>query len=224
MQQVVRSYGFSYYSLFSREVLKTEVRWHPLLRHFELNPDEPAKSDFRSGLDTGWTAMEIAEEPFYWQDMLKAADGNTRIKRRILHYLSLAAKMNIDHTVSHFQFIPKAALSGVMMVALDRPIELSPVELALFETLSTSLLRRCRRILQCDNATRDAVQNVPELSSREIEILQNLTEGMTSIEAGKTMGLSNHTVDWYVSSLQEKLGARNRQNLIAMAFRLGLVK
>ena len=38
------------------------------------------------------------------------------------------------------------------------------------------------------------------------------------------MGLSNHTVDWYVSSLQEKLGARNRQNLIAMAFRLGLVK
>jgi LuxR family transcriptional regulator, quorum-sensing system regulator SdiA len=56
-----------------------------------------------------------------------------------------------------------------------------------------------------------------------LEILHFLTDGLTSNEIGKVLNLSNHTVDWYMNGLQEKLQARNRQHAVALAFRQGLV-
>jgi hypothetical protein len=44
---------------------------------------------------------------------------------------------------------------------------------------------------------------------------------MTSNEMGATLGLSAHTVDWYMNGIQEKLHAKNRHHVVAIAFRLG---
>ena len=46
---------------------------------------------------------------------------------------------------------------------------------------------------------------------------------MTSNEMGATLGMSAHTVDWYMNGIQEKLHARNRHHVVAIAFRLGLI-
>ena len=62
-----------------------------------------------------------------------------------------------------------------------------------------------------------------ELTRREMEALSLLAEGMTSPDIGRVLGISSHTVDWYMNGIQEKLGARNRHHAIAIAFRLGLI-
>jgi len=50
-----------------------------------------------------------------------------------------------------------------------------------------------------------------------------LANGLTSNEIAKELDISSHTVDWYINGLHEKLGANNRQHLIALAFRLALI-
>ena len=61
------------------------------------------------------------------------------------------------------------------------------------------------------------------LTRREMEILHYLAEGLTSVEISKVLKISNHTVDWYMNGLQQKLKAKNRQQAVALAFRHGLV-
>jgi LuxR family transcriptional regulator len=56
-----------------------------------------------------------------------------------------------------------------------------------------------------------------------MEILHYLAEGMTSMEISKHLKISNHTVDWYMNGLQDKLRAKNRQQAVALAFRYGLI-
>jgi len=56
-----------------------------------------------------------------------------------------------------------------------------------------------------------------------MEVLSLLADGMTSNEIARELQISSHTVDWYINVIQEKFGAKNRQHVIAMAFRLGLV-
>ena len=61
------------------------------------------------------------------------------------------------------------------------------------------------------------------LTRRELEILHYLADGMTSIEISKLLSISNHTVDWYMNGIQDKLKAKNRQQAVALAFRYGLI-
>ena len=62
-----------------------------------------------------------------------------------------------------------------------------------------------------------------KLTRREMEVLNHLAEGMTSMEISRMLKISNHTVDWYMNSIQDKLNAKNRQHIVAIAFRNGLI-
>ncbi|MET3586707.1 DNA-binding CsgD family transcriptional regulator [Pseudorhizobium tarimense] len=53
-------------------------------------------------------------------------------------------------------------------------------------------------------------------------MVSHLAEGMTSNEIARELKISNHTVDWYINGLQNKMKARNRQHVVAIAFRRGL--
>ncbi|QQZ08976.1 LuxR C-terminal-related transcriptional regulator [Heyndrickxia vini] len=62
------------------------------------------------------------------------------------------------------------------------------------------------------------------LTERESEILDLLAEGHDNKKMGKILYLSEHTVRDYVSSLMTKLKAKNRTQVVAYAFRYGLLK
>ena len=64
---------------------------------------------------------------------------------------------------------------------------------------------------------------LPHATRREREVLTLLAEGLVSRAIGERMGISATTVDWHIAQLSEKLGARNRQHLVAIAMRSGLV-
>lgn len=62
------------------------------------------------------------------------------------------------------------------------------------------------------------------LTERESEILDLLAEGHDNKKMGEILYLSEHTVRDYVSSLLTKLKAKNRTQVVAYAFRYGLLK
>lgn len=104
-----------------------------------------------------------------------------------------------------------------------KPIELSPAEVSLFEAIARKAFWRLLD-MQGEAAVLETVPiSDAQLTRREMEILNYLAEGMTSMEISKHLKISNHTVDWYMNGLQDKLKAKNRQQVVALAFRYGLI-
>ena len=62
------------------------------------------------------------------------------------------------------------------------------------------------------------------LSNRESEILQWVAHGSSTKEVARELGISPHTVKTHLERIFEKLGANDRAQAVAIAFRLGLVE
>lgn len=104
-----------------------------------------------------------------------------------------------------------------------RRSDLPPLSLYLINAAANHLFRRLLSI-GGEDASRPAPSDRPaSMTRREKEVLALLAEGMTSHEIARELNISNHTVDWYVNGLQDKLEARNRQHAISLAFRRGLL-
>ncbi|HEX7853252.1 MAG TPA: LuxR C-terminal-related transcriptional regulator [Sphingobium sp.] len=64
----------------------------------------------------------------------------------------------------------------------------------------------------------------PDLSEREIECLRLAALGKTGRESGKTLGLSNRTVEYHLRKASEKLGAATKTRAVVLAFGIGLAQ
>jgi DNA-binding NarL/FixJ family response regulator len=62
-----------------------------------------------------------------------------------------------------------------------------------------------------------------DLTAREREVLTLLAEGFTTGEVASTLSLSEHAVRSRVKTTLSKLGARNREQAVAIAIREGAV-
>lgn len=61
------------------------------------------------------------------------------------------------------------------------------------------------------------------LSNRELEVLRWTAQGKTSVEIGRILSLSDHTVNTHMTNAIKKLDCVNRPQLVAKAMRLGLI-
>lgn len=61
------------------------------------------------------------------------------------------------------------------------------------------------------------------LTSREMEVLQLLAQGMANKTIARTLGISEHTVKFHVNAILSKLGAQSRTDAVVRASRAGLV-
>jgi len=66
--------------------------------------------------------------------------------------------------------------------------------------------------------------DVPGLTRREKEILQLLSEGLTSHEIGSKLFLSNYTVDTHRKNMLQKFNVHNTQSLMNVVRELGIIK
>lgn len=62
------------------------------------------------------------------------------------------------------------------------------------------------------------------LTSREVEVLQLIAEGLTNQEIADKLVLSTTTIKTHVSNILSKIGARDRVQAVIFAFQAGLVK
>jgi DNA-binding NarL/FixJ family response regulator len=70
----------------------------------------------------------------------------------------------------------------------------------------------------------DDEESGPErLTTREIEVLQLLADGLPNKSIASRLGISDQTVKFHVSSIYGKLGAANRTDAVRRAVRRGLL-
>ncbi|HZQ82526.1 MAG TPA: helix-turn-helix transcriptional regulator [Gaiellaceae bacterium] len=62
-----------------------------------------------------------------------------------------------------------------------------------------------------------------ELSSRELEVLALLADGLSNSEIGQRLSISPHTATDHTRSVIAKLGANARAEAVAIGFRQGLL-
>src|SRR5438093_13154184 len=64
---------------------------------------------------------------------------------------------------------------------------------------------------------------VEPLTSREVEVLELLAEGLPNKAIADRLGISDQTVKFHVASISAKLGAANRTDAVRRAVRRGLI-
>ncbi|MEV5434697.1 response regulator transcription factor [Streptomyces sp. NPDC052682] len=107
---------------------------------------------------------------------------------------------------------PADLLEGIRTVAAGEAL-LSPGPTA----------RLIERFLRSPAPTPVAAGGPGCLSDREREVLTLVARGLTNTEIGETLGLSPLTAKTHVSRIMGKLGARDRAQLVIVAYESGLV-
>jgi LuxR family transcriptional regulator of spore coat protein len=64
----------------------------------------------------------------------------------------------------------------------------------------------------------------PELTSREIEILELVANGYSAKEAASLLGIAPRTVERHTENIRLKMHARNRAHMVTQAVLGGLLK
>lgn len=70
---------------------------------------------------------------------------------------------------------------------------------------------------------KETEKELPTFSERELEILNLICKGYTSVEIGEMLGISNRTVDGHRAIMMEKMGAKNTVQLVTFAIKNKLV-
>ena len=73
-------------------------------------------------------------------------------------------------------------------------------------------------------ASAPAAARPDELSAREVEVLQLVSEGRSNKEIGDALGLSALTVKSHLARIARKVGTGDRAEMVAHAMRSGLVR
>lgn len=65
--------------------------------------------------------------------------------------------------------------------------------------------------------------DVEPLTTREVQVLELLAEGLPNKAIARRLGISDQTVKFHVASIAGKLGAANRTDVVRRAVRRGLI-
>jgi len=74
------------------------------------------------------------------------------------------------------------------------------------------------------NRNRDEINRETTLSDREIEVLQCLSRGQTTIQIGSELFITENTVKTHIRHILEKLEASSRTEAVSKAQQMGLIQ
>jgi DNA-binding NarL/FixJ family response regulator len=69
----------------------------------------------------------------------------------------------------------------------------------------------------------DEISSHPDLTARELEVLQWLARGHSNLQIAKEMGVAEETAKFHVGNVLSKLGVPSRSKAVALSQKLGLV-
>jgi DNA-binding NarL/FixJ family response regulator len=106
---------------------------------------------------------------------------------------------------------------------LDRSIEIAGEFASLAEARAVELDVDALLVAPVRNRSPAPEDDVEPLTSREIQVLTLLAEGLPNKEIANRLGISDQTVKFHVASVSGKLGAANRTDAVRRAVRRGLI-
>lgn len=164
--------------------------------------------------------LALARRPFRCSDAVRDARSGPHQKR--MQAMLDAAQ---QHGLREGHAFPVHGRKGVHggVVLCGATADLGHLQITLMDTAVRILFWR---LMELQDAERDvAPERLPDIAmtQRELDVLFLLADGMTSHDMARELAISSHTVDWYINGIQEKMNARNRQHVVATAFRHGLI-
>jgi DNA-binding NarL/FixJ family response regulator len=102
------------------------------------------------------------------------------------------------------------------------PEELSTAIFRVHEGMSVLAPEITRQVLRAVNVENTGAED-RGLSSREMEVLECLAQGMTTSQISSDLFISDNTVKTHVRHILEKLEASNRAEAVSKAVQLGLI-
>ncbi len=98
------------------------------------------------------------------------------------------------------------------------------------DTLSSDLVRVVRAVHAGERPVLPEVQarlaeraSMPTLTSREVEVLQLISQGLRNKEVGAMLGITEGTVQIHVKNIFSKLNVNDRTGAVQVAVRRGLI-
>ncbi len=88
---------------------------------------------------------------------------------------------------------------------------------------SEELLSVLANLYFTTKSQKENIEEKPKFTKKELEILNLICKGYTSVEIGKMLNLSNRTVDGHRAIMMEKIGAKNTIQLVIYAIENKLV-
>ncbi len=132
-----------------------------------------------------------------------------------------------DHTLPVVALLAVAALAEAVRIAgarglLPRTSDGGQMAAAL-RAVTQGLLVFDETLLPAPTPGLPVVELVEPLSSRELEVLRYLAEGLSNKEIARKMAISENTIKFHVNAILGKLGAQSRTEAVVRATRAGLV-
>lgn len=153
----------------------------------------------------------------------------------VLMDLRLGKTSGVDAIKAIRQDDPQARIVVLTMYEGDEDIfrahQAGATTYLLKDTLSADLIRVVRAVHAGERPVVPEVQarlaeraNSPTLTSREVEVLQLISEGLRNKEVGATLGITEGTVQIHVKNIFGKLNVNDRTAAVQKAVRRGLIQ
>ena len=220
LESLLTAYGFPFYGLRLHQKPHHDTVGSAIVGRWPRGWTEIYASRKYVLIDPAVRILSIAQRSFRWRDAVLALRGDPH-RQRMERMMQEATRYGLDDGYV-FPVHGRNGLLGSMTLA-GPPVDLSPAELGLFEAAAKRVFWRFLELRGQAEHLQNAAKVDTQLTRREMEVILLLADGLTSNEIAKQLTISNHTVDWYINGLQEKLKAKNRQHVVALSFRLGLV-
>jgi DNA-binding NarL/FixJ family response regulator len=175
----------------------------------------------------GYAAVELCEKlrpdvilMDIWMPHLSGVDATRRIKKSGVDTKILILSMHKART--YVEQVLRAGASGYLLKDLGAAEVVSAIR-AVREGqcyLSPSITQQVLEALSKPSRRGEPAEM---LTGREREVLQNITEGLSSKEIAGLLGVSLKTVEAHRANLMDKLGIHKVSGLVRFAIREGLV-
>ena len=174
-------------------------------------------------------AASLAPDVVVMDVRMPVMDGIEATRQITADQTATAPRVLILTTFDLDEYVFEALRAGASGFALkSRPLEelLSAIRtVAEGEALlAPSVTRRLiAHFTEADRVPRRAPRGLDELTEREREVLSLVARGLSNAELAETLHVSLPTVKSHVSRILTKLGARDRTQLVVLAYESGLV-
>jgi DNA-binding NarL/FixJ family response regulator len=180
------------------------------LAEFRRAPDDLRSFKRAAGhYDPSWLLVGLGLDDWHVRAIVRSA-------RAVLPHVHLAMLGSLDDPARYERWVRQNCRVYVQA-------ESSPLRMATLFRLSVQhAVVLVDRVFQ-ERARARVEEPVTSLTRREAEVLQLVGRGLRNVDVARTLHVAERTVEFHMSRLLVKLGARNRVEAVERATALGLL-